>query len=54
MDGSTLNCTCILENTDQSGVVLKKQVVKKATLDLGRNEFGDVVLKVSYPEGKQG
>lgn len=54
MDGSTLNCTCILETTDQCGVVLKKQVVKKATLDLGRNEFGDVVLKVSYPEGKQG
>ena len=39
---------------DRSGTVLRAQSLNKAELEIGRNQFQDVVLKVSCPEGKQG
>lgn len=54
VDGSCLTCSCVVESLDASGVSLRKQVLKKVALELGRNEVGDVVLRLTYPEGKQG
>lgn len=52
--GSVLCCTCRIEKVDRSGTVLRAQSLNKAELEIGRNQFQDVVLKVSCPEGKQG
>ena len=54
MDQARIECTCTVENFDQTGTVLRKQLIKKSSLELGRSEFGDVVIKLSCPEGKQG
>lgn len=51
---NVLSCTCRIETIDKTGAVLKTQTLTKAELIIGRNQFQDVVLKVSYPEGKQG
>lgn len=49
-----LDCTCVFEKTDRYGAVVRKQVMKKAFLEMGRNQFQDIVLKVSHAEGCQG
>ena len=54
MDGSCLACTCVLERLDDSGATLRRQALKKVTLELGRNEFDDVVLRICHAEGVQG
>ncbi len=53
-DGSGLKCSCVVEHLDGQGQVLRKQPLKSATLDLGRNEVEDVVLKVSHASGALG
>ena len=54
MEQVRIQCTCTIENFDQTGAVLRKQLMKKSSLELGRSEFGDVVIKLSCPDGKQG
>ena len=49
-----VKCTCIAENVSETGQVLRRKVMKRAYIDLGRNELGDVVLKLTHNEGKQG
>ena len=52
--GSVLSCTCVAETLDDSGCVLRRHMIKKAVLDLGRNEQSDIVLRVTHQEGKEG
>ena len=54
MEGGSVHCTCVVEYLDGAGQTLRKQVLKTATLDLGRNEVGDVVLRVAHSEGTVG
>ena len=54
MEANGLRCTCVVENVGESGQVTRKQVLKTAILDLGRNELDDVVLKLTHKEGKLG
>ena len=49
-----LVCTCVVMSFDQSGTVLMKKTLKKATVECGRNQFEDVVLRISYIDGIQG
>lgn len=53
-EGVSLSCTCTLETLDNAGTVLRKKMVRKGVLTLGRNEFGDVVVKITSPQGSQG
>lgn len=46
-----LKCSCIVETCDKSGIVTKRQSIKKATVLLGRNDLNDVVMKISCPNG---
>lgn len=52
--GYVLNCTCVIEKIDKAGAVLKKQILKKAILEIGRNQFEDIVLKIASPKGCEG
>lgn len=54
MEGNGLRCSCVVEHVGDVGQVLRKQVLKSAVLDLGRNEVEDVVLLISYSGGKLG
>ena len=54
MEGGSVHCTCVVEYQDAVGQTLRKQVLKTAVLDLGRNELGDVVLRVDHGEGTLG
>ena len=54
MEANGLRCTCVVENVGETGQVTRKQVLKTAILDLGRNELDDVVLKLTHKEGKLG
>ena len=54
MEGNALKCTCAVEHTGDTGQVSRRQLLRSAWLDLGRNEVDDVVLKLSHPEGKLG
>ena len=54
MEGGSVHCTCVVEYQDVVGQTLRKQVLKTAVLDLGRNELGDVVLRVAHGEGTLG
>ena len=54
MELNGLKCSFTLEHVSETGEILRKQVFKTARLDLGRNEVDDVVLLLTYPEGKQG
>lgn len=47
-DQGCLKCSCVLENCDKSGIVTKRQTLKKATLYLGRNDLNDIVIKIEY------
>lgn len=54
MEGNGLRCSCVVEYVGEVGQVLRKQVLKSAMLDLGRNEVEDVVLLISHSGGKLG
>ena len=54
MEANGLRCSCVVEYLDQCGEVLRKHSIKTAILDLGRNQLGDVVLRVSHDEGSVG
>ena len=54
MEGNGLKCSCVVEHVGEAGQVLRKQVLKSAILDLGRNEVEDVVLLLSHSAGKLG
>lgn len=54
MEAGSIHCTCVVEYLDSVGQTMKKQVLKTAVLDLGRNELGDVVLRVAHGEGTLG
>lgn len=54
MEGNGLRCSCVVEHVGDVGQVLRKQILKSAVLDLGRNEVEDVVLLISYSGGKLG
>lgn len=49
-----LKCSCLVEYVSDSGQVVRKQPLKTARVDLGRNEVDDVVLLLSHPGGKLG
>ena len=49
-----LKCSCLIEYVSDNGQALRKQVLKTARLDLGRNEVEDVVILISHPQGKLG
>ena len=49
LEANRLACSCLVEHLGSSGEVERKQSVKSALLDLGRNEVGDVVLRMIYP-----
>lgn len=54
MEANSLRCSCVIEYLDECGQVLRKHSMKTAILDLGRNQLGDVVLRVSHDEGSVG
>ena len=54
MDDDGLRCSCNVEYLDQYGQMLRKQAIKMAVVVLGRNELGDVALKVSHSDGMLG
>ena len=54
MEANGLRCTCVVEYLDTGGQTLRKQALKAAIVDLGRNELGDVVLRVCHGDGALG
>ena len=42
-----LQCSVVVENFSPAGLPVKKAVFKNVELQLGRNEFRDVLLKVA-------
>lgn len=54
MEANGLRCTCVVEHLDSSGQTLRKQVLKSAILDLGRNELQDVALRICHDSGTLG
>lgn len=54
MEANGLRCTCVVEYVDSSGQTLRKQALKSAILDLGRNELEDVVLRICHDGGTVG
>ena len=54
MEANGLRCTCVVEYLDSAGQTIRKQALKTAILDLGRNEIGDVVLRVCHNDGTLG
>uniref|UniRef100_A0AAY5L597 ATP-dependent DNA helicase PIF1 n=1 Tax=Esox lucius TaxID=8010 RepID=A0AAY5L597_ESOLU len=45
-DGFQLNCNVVVERLNSSGQATKRQVIRKATVILGRNEFQEITLRV--------
>ena len=54
MDDNGLRCSCTVEYLDQCGQLLRKQAIKTAVVVLGRNELGDVALRVTHSDGMLG
>lgn len=54
MDGTSIQCSCIVEYLKETGEVLRRQALKSAAVELGRNEVQDIVLRLSHAEGKLG
>lgn len=54
MEVNGVRCSCVVEYLDSSGQTLRKQALKTAVLELGRNELEDVVLRVCYDNGTLG
>ena len=54
MDGAGIRCSCIVEHLKETGEVLRRQSLKSAAVEIGRNELRDIVLRLSHVEGKLG
>ncbi len=50
-EGSLIKCTCVVEKVNDLGEIINKRPCKSATLELGRNEVNDVVLKLCNSSG---
>ena len=46
MDAGELECSVAVERLNSNGVVIKRRSFKTVTVVLGRDEFGDIVLRV--------
>ena len=53
MDLNTISCSASVEELSIAGEVLKKAFYRNITFTLGRNEFRDVILCVSYNSKKE-
>ena len=47
MDASELQCTVNVEKLNVEGVIQRRTVYKSSTMILGRDQFGDIVLRVA-------
>ncbi|KAG7524825.1 ATP-dependent DNA helicase PIF1 [Solea senegalensis] len=45
-DGSQLQCCVMVEQLNSSGQATRRQVIRKASVILGRNEFQEIILRV--------
>ncbi|XP_068995665.1 ATP-dependent DNA helicase PIF1 [Embiotoca jacksoni] len=45
-DGAQLQCCVTVEQLNSSGQATRRQVIRKASVILGRNEFQDIILRV--------
>lgn len=45
-DGGQLQCYVVVEQLNASGQTIRRQVIRKATVILGRNEFQEIILRV--------
>lgn len=45
-DGAQLQCCVTLEQLDASGQATRRQLIRKASVILGRNEFQEIVLRI--------
>uniref|UniRef100_A0A8C7GQF4 ATP-dependent DNA helicase PIF1 n=1 Tax=Oncorhynchus kisutch TaxID=8019 RepID=A0A8C7GQF4_ONCKI len=45
-DGAQLQCSVVVERLNSSGQATKRQVIRKAAVFLGRNEFQEIILRV--------
>ncbi|XP_064848416.1 ATP-dependent DNA helicase PIF1 isoform X1 [Oncorhynchus masou masou] len=45
-DGAQLQCSVVVERLNSSGQATKRQVIRKAAVLLGRNEFQEIILRV--------
>ncbi|XP_034411637.1 ATP-dependent DNA helicase PIF1 [Cyclopterus lumpus] len=45
-DGAQLQCCVTVEHLNASGQATRRQVIRKASVILGRNEFQDIILRV--------
>lgn len=50
MDASELQCTVNVEKLNGKGVVLRRNVYKSCTTILGRDQFGDILLRIMAKE----
>lgn len=46
-DGAELQCGVVVERLNSSGEAIKRQVMRKAAVILGRNEFQEIILRVN-------
>lgn len=46
IDPAELQCTVAVERLNPAGQAIKRQLIRKATVTLGRNEFQEMVLRV--------
>ena len=53
MDLNTITCSASVEELSPTGEVIKKAFHRNITFTLGRNEFRDVILCVSYSSKKE-
>ena len=44
--GDQLQCCAVVERLNAAGQAVKRQVIKKATVLLGRNEFQEIILRI--------
>lgn len=45
-DGAQLQCCVVVEHLNTSGQATRRQVIRKAAVILGRNEFQEIILRV--------
>ncbi len=46
LESAELQCTVAVERLNPAGQAIKRQLIRKATVTLGRNEFEEMVLRV--------
>jgi hypothetical protein len=42
----------VVEKFDNNGVALTKQTIKKAVIEIGRNQLDDIVLRMTHEDSK--